>query len=187
MLQFQYDFYNSPAPAALTRVKPSVTPPSPLTPNPKKSRPSPAKYKPTQYITIVVTSSLAKGAIGHGLRARLEVAVMDGRILTYDAVVKLAFSEDQQSRLRYEYSIFEHLAPFKIQGIPIVLGLFEPVEGGPLIMLSKYCGVDLVYSRRVRGTLSVTVHPRERYRLFPIQLRRRPLNKYISEPPSLRY
>lgn len=77
-------------------------------------------------------------------RATLELVTADRSTYAYDAVIKLAFSTEQQGRLRHEYSIFAHLTRSGvISGIPTVLGLFEDMEGGPLVMIMNYGGHHL--------------------------------------------
>lgn len=158
-MQFQYGVYNSPAPAFLIRVKPSLVPmidvPA-VVPHARNLR----KYRVDQYFTIVVTSALARGAVGRGHRAKLEIAVKGDRTLTYDAVVKLAFTPKQQQRLRYEYYIYKRLAHANIAGVPVILGLFTPSDGGPLIMLSNYCGTDLSLQQIEQGSVNVQPHQR---------------------------
>lgn len=81
-------------------------------------------------------------------RAALELVTADGSTYVYDAVIKIAFSTEQQSKLRYEYSIFAHLARSGVtSGIPTVLGLFEDMEGGPVVMIMNYGGRHLNETR----------------------------------------
>lgn len=163
-MTFKHHYYNSPAPVILHRVEPSLHTPDALISktNPKLSNLSRRKYRSNQYISIVVTSSIAKGGTGQVHRANLDVVRADAETHTCDAVIKFAFSKVQQAKLRYEYSIFEHLATSELRGIPIVLGLFEPVEGGPLVMLSTYCGVDLLDCRKLKDSWGLKVSTRER-------------------------
>lgn len=162
MLQFQHNFFDSPAPAAFTRTESSLASPGHFMKNVQAySHTKNRKYKANEYITLIVTGPIAAGAVGHAHRARLEIVTDDEKTLTYDAVMKLAFSEDQQKKLRQEYAISEQMS---VEGVPAVLGLFEPVESGPLLMLSKYCGSNLWISRRKdKFSAAVIVYPPERY------------------------
>lgn len=113
------------------------------------------------YISIIATSYIAAGALGPAHRATLEVVTSTGKKLTYDTVIKIAFSKRQQKMLRYEYSVYEHLASSNVQGIPTILGLFQDELDGPLIMLSSHNGVDLRTSRLRSDRMTVTVLPHE--------------------------
>lgn len=60
-----------------------------------------------------------------------------------DVVVKLAILPFQRTKMRHEYSIYRHLAPFHIKGIPQVHGLFEDVEDSAMALVMSPCGSDL--------------------------------------------
>ncbi|KAG6895895.1 hypothetical protein C0992_011762 [Termitomyces sp. T32_za158] len=114
LVELRSERYNSSAPAAFIR---SGTD--------KKS-----KYGPDDYLSLVLTSEIGKGAIGVVYDARLEI-VIDGCICNARAVVKLAFEEKEVESMRHEYSVYQHLYERGVvDGIPHVFGFFVDIETG---------------------------------------------------------
>jgi hypothetical protein len=157
LIRLQFGVYNSPVPASFLRCGPSLSPvigPSP----PRKAKDT---YLSHEYFTLVLTSQIADGATGIVHGARLELDTSDSQPLTEEIVVKLAFSDKQQKRIRNEYDIYQHLAHAKVVGIPTVLGLFEDLEGGSMALVMSNAGVSL-WKQRVDRAGQVTVSTSER-------------------------
>ena len=58
-----------------------------------------------------------------------------------DLVVKLAFTEENQEKLRHEYTIYRHLAAIGFtENILRVYGLFQDAETGVLAIVMDYGG-----------------------------------------------
>lgn len=152
-LALKHTVYNSTAPASLLRELPTLFPGTAIPPKSSKAHVANRQriYSPHQYITITVTSDLGHGAVGVVHRGSLEVTTAKGVTYSCDAVIKLAFSEKQQDKMRYEYSIYQHLitSGTDVVGIPSVFGMFKDmVVGGPLALVMSFGGTDIWHSRR---------------------------------------
>jgi hypothetical protein len=138
------------------RCGPSLSPaiaPSP----PRKAKDT---YNSHEYFTLVLTSPIAEGATGIVHGATLELETSDAS-LTEEVVVKLAFLDEQQERMRNEYAIYQHLARANVAGIPKVLGLFEDLEGGSMALVMNNAGVSLCEQRADRdGKVKVSASER---------------------------
>lgn len=128
LLELRYGIYNSPAPASFIRL----------------NRGCKATYAPHEYLSLVLTSRIAAGATGVAHEAYMELLASDGTNRRLDVVVKLAFEPEQTTRLRHEFSIYEHLASHGVlEGIPIIYGLFEDVESDALTLVMSNVGTAL--------------------------------------------
>jgi hypothetical protein len=157
LIRIQYGVYNSPEPSSFLRSGSSLSPVvGPLPPRKAKD-----KYRSDEYFTLVLTSEIGDGATGIVHGATLELETSDVQRLTHEVVVKLAFSDEQQERLRKEYAIYQHLATANVMGIPTVLGLFEDLEGGSMALVMNNAGVSL-WEKRADEKGQVTVSPSER-------------------------
>lgn len=128
LINLNYDIYNSPVPSAFLRHGCSATQ---------------RVLSRHQYMSITITSQLGRGATGILHRAKLELEALDDQHLTCDVVVKLAFSEEQRTRMEREYSIYCHLAAAKVAGIMSVFGLFRDIEGDTMALVMTYGGISL--------------------------------------------
>lgn len=92
---------------------------------------------------------MGDGAVGVVYGGTLEYTNIIGNTRTRDAVIKFAFSEKQQERMRHEYLVYQHLVASNVMGIPTVYGLFRDlVADGPLALVLSREGVDLWHARR---------------------------------------
>jgi hypothetical protein len=130
-MYLRFAVYDSPVPATFVRVLP------PTFVHPKLS------MSPNKYMTIVLSSELAQGATGvvHGGTLGMETG---HQRICLDIVAKLAFGDDQQERLKHEYSMYCHLASKGVKNIPTPLGLFKDVEDGALALLLTPAGVPII-------------------------------------------
>lgn len=102
------------------------------------------KYFEHEYFTLVISSTIAQGATGVLHEAELVLKTKEGITLRCKVVIKLAFSAEQQDRMRHEYSIYEHLVSAGIKGVIVdVLGLFKDLEGGPMALIMSHAGSSL--------------------------------------------
>jgi serine/threonine protein kinase len=157
LIRLHYGVYNSPVPASFLRCGPSLSPVISSSP-PRKAKDT---YVSHEYFTLVLTSQIANGATGIVHGAILELETSDAQPLTQEVVVKLAFLEEQQERMRNEYAIYQHLGRANVAGIPKVLGLFEDLEGGSIALVMNNAGVALCEQRTDRSG-QVTVSASER-------------------------
>lgn len=149
-LTFQNTVYHSPSPASFTRqgaaLVHSVISPTRALEFKKLDRGR--KFSPHQYIRFTVTSNLGYGAIGIVHGGELEVTTSKGVTYSCAAVIKLAFSDDQQDRMRYEYSIHQRLAAHNVKGVSTVFGLFQDtLPGGPMALVMSFEGTTLINTR----------------------------------------
>lgn len=155
LIYLQYDVYNSPAPASFIR---------------HDSSSKNLTYEPHEYLSVILTSRIGRGATGVLHSGRLELETSDGRKLVYEVAVKLAFLEEQCTRLEHEYSIYRHLAAANVKGIMGALGLFRDLEGQTMALVLTYGGISLWERDSRRGLpISDTVTPvseSERYIFF---------------------
>jgi hypothetical protein len=101
-------------------------------------------YTPDQYLSLVVGMKIASGATGIVHNASLEVLTASDGIQRLKIVVKFALKPKQQSRLRHEFSIYEHLASSEVKGIPTVFGLFKDTESDTLALVMTHVGTCLL-------------------------------------------
>ena len=152
MVYLRYGIYDSPVPACFIRQT------APTSSDAKKSTPwfppqSPGterKFRPDECMVLIITSEIAEGATGIVHDAKLQVQTSDG-YLTGDVVIKLALRPDQKASLLNEYSIYQHLASKRVNGIPTVLGIFDCKEG-PSILIMTHGGTCLHSGQAVSST-----------------------------------
>lgn len=137
LVRIQHGVYNSPAPASFIRAGRSLSPELGSTKVPRIMR----KYGTTEYITVILHSKIGKGATGVLYNSTLQVYTTKMGLSSHEIVVKIAFEAEQQSRIRHEYDIYDHLASSGVEGyIPRVYGLFEDIEGGATALLMNHAG-----------------------------------------------
>ncbi|KAF7309356.1 Protein kinase domain-containing protein [Mycena indigotica] len=138
-LTLQYGIHCSPAPASFIRAAQCLVHATKRKPNYKP--PIKRSYKPEEYFELLLTSQIGDGATGVVHSANLRVVTKAGSALTHDnLVLKIAFQERQQVRMRHEYAIYQRLAEHGVTGVPQVYGLFEDLEGGAIALLMNNCG-----------------------------------------------
>jgi hypothetical protein len=100
-------------------------------------------YKPNEYLAIVLTSEIRRGATSIAHRGTLRLNNGDG-FVQLEVVVKLAFDNWQQDMLRTEYEIYcRLLSKGVLRGITTTLGLFDDTEAGPCALVMLYAGESL--------------------------------------------
>ncbi|KAJ7173337.1 hypothetical protein C8R46DRAFT_113435 [Mycena filopes] len=141
LLRLHYGQYDSVAPASFLRVGPSLA----EAPHPGLYRPPRAKksYSIHECISLTLRAELGAGACSVVHSGTLSVKLTSGETSVIDVVAKIAILPFQRERLRHEYSIYRHLAPSTISGIPKVYGLFEDMETGSLALVMSPCGSNL--------------------------------------------
>jgi hypothetical protein len=60
-----------------------------------------------------------------------------------DLVIKLAFEEEQKTRMQHEFAVYAHLAKNKVTGVVTVHGLFNDPDSGTLALLMDNAGQNL--------------------------------------------
>ncbi|KAJ7088904.1 hypothetical protein B0H15DRAFT_800842 [Mycena belliarum] len=162
LVHLQYHFYNSIAPASFLRIGASLSGMRRDAPTSSNSPELKESYDAREYIALKLVSELGNGACGvvHGAVAKIQSE--NGDILSMDVVVKVAILPFQRKKLSHEYSIYQHLAPFNIKGIPEVYGLFEDVEDTGLAMVMSRCSSNLWDLRPDPDSVSVFVSPAQR-------------------------
>ncbi|KDQ19051.1 hypothetical protein BOTBODRAFT_171013 [Botryobasidium botryosum FD-172 SS1] len=140
----RYGIYDTISPACFIRTHPSLymhTQPS-LPPSPEK-----LSYRPDEHVTLALISEYKDCATGVVHDAVLEVHTDDGKCQTRSAVVKFAFEEEQQARLANEYQAYERFASKGIQEVPVILGMYRDVDGGPRALIMTHEGSVLPTQR----------------------------------------
>ncbi|KAH8120698.1 hypothetical protein DFH11DRAFT_84658 [Phellopilus nigrolimitatus] len=137
----RYGIYDSVSPACFYRTRPSLyTGAVAQSPPPSRGKLS---YNADEYVTFALISEYESCATGVVHAAVLEVRAHEGQCLTRDAIVKLAFSTDQQERLLNEYRIYSLMAAKNVEEIPVVLGLYKDIEGEPSALVMTHEGTSL--------------------------------------------
>nr|GAT53749.1 predicted protein [Mycena chlorophos] len=165
MVHLQFGVYHSPVPASFIRANLCLVHKSK-----RKSKIALKRsYQPYELIELTLTERLGGGATGvaHGAVARM--ATKDGQTFVQDnLVVKLAFREVPQRRLRHEYDVYRRLAEHAVTGVPKVYGLFEDLEGGTIALLMSNCGTTLWNLRPNKKDLAIFVPQAQRERFAEI-------------------
>ena len=170
LVNLQYGPYCSPAPASFIRLGPSCA--SSLQPNPPPVKKLKIKYGAHEFFTLTLSDQRGEGATGvvHSATLELRVVLPSGdtsMLKRDDFVVKLAFSQDQQKRLRHEFAIYSHLARRGAEGVVVVHGLFSDPDSGALALVMDDGGQNLRQRERERtGEVfprQVTTTDEERY------------------------
>jgi len=58
-------------------------------------------------------------------------------------VIKLAFEEEQKTRMQHEFTVYAHLAKQKVTGVVTVHGLFNDPDSGTLVLLMDHADQNL--------------------------------------------
>ncbi|KIM42836.1 hypothetical protein M413DRAFT_444485, partial [Hebeloma cylindrosporum] len=146
LVSLRYGPYCSPTPASFIRIGSSCAPS--LQPKPPRVQKLKAKYQTHEYFTLMLGQPLGDGATGVVHPAALEIQVKDDTGATSilkrnDLVVKLAFEEEQKTRMQHEFTVYAHLAKKNVTGVPTVHGLFNDLDSGTLALLMDNAGQNL--------------------------------------------
>jgi hypothetical protein len=140
LFRIQHDVFNSAAPASFLRIGRSLSPASHLGSSngaPRMKR----KYAAHEVITVVLHSIIGSGATGVLYSSTLQLFTPKTGLTSYEVVVKLAFEEEQRSRMHHEYDMYRHLASSGVEGcIPRIFGLFEDLEGDVTALVMNHVG-----------------------------------------------
>jgi hypothetical protein len=140
-----------------------VTPPKP---------PAVKKIEAHEFFILTLSDQRGEGATGvvHSAALELRVVLPSGNTSTLkhgNFVVKLAFSQDQQKRLRHEFAVYSHLAQRGAEGVVVVHGLFSDPDSGALALVMDDGGKNLRQRERERTgerfPRQVTTTDEERY------------------------
>ncbi|KAH9487267.1 hypothetical protein JR316_0001337 [Psilocybe cubensis] len=102
------------------------------------------KFNDKEYITLKLLAPLGHGAVGVVHPAQAEVVLSSGAILRENLAVKLAFSEEQQSKLKAEFEIYCRMSRSSdIEGVLDVHGLFYDAESNTMALLMADGGKTL--------------------------------------------
>ncbi|RDB15957.1 Mitogen-activated protein kinase 14B [Hypsizygus marmoreus] len=145
ILRIRYAHFNSEAPASFLRVN-SVRE---------------TTYTPKEYLSITITSEIAAGAAGDVHAATLELLASNGEAVHYDVVVKLAFEPEQQTRMRHEFAVYQHLISSGVKGIPHIFGLFQDAESDALMLVMTNVGLCVWDRRPDKRTAKFTISKSE--------------------------
>ncbi|KDR68681.1 hypothetical protein GALMADRAFT_282866 [Galerina marginata CBS 339.88] len=138
LITLNYGPYCSPAPASFLRCGSSCVPElcQPF------EQTNQSKFSSTQYFELVLGEPLGTGAVGVVHPASLSTFFESGRTLRQSIVVKLAFSDEQKSKLENDFKMYSILASAEepVEGIVTVHGLFEDPESGALALFMEHGG-----------------------------------------------
>ncbi|KAF7296402.1 Protein kinase domain-containing protein [Mycena chlorophos] len=141
LLYLRYGMHDSPAPASFIRSAPCLVSSGDAE---EKTRPSvKRKYLREECIVVILGPQIGTGATGIAHTASLEVVDVQGRMVTANIVVKIAFLAEQQQKMRHEFQVYRRLVAHKVKGVPEVYGIFDDLEGGAIILLMSHCGTTL--------------------------------------------
>ncbi|KAH9487271.1 hypothetical protein JR316_0001341 [Psilocybe cubensis] len=102
------------------------------------------KFNDKEYITLKLLAPLGRGAVGVVHPAQTEVMLSSGVVVKGSLVVKLAFSEEQQSKLKAEFEMYCRMSRLSsIKGVLDVHGLFYDVESNVMALLMADGGKTL--------------------------------------------
>lgn len=143
LVRLKYNIYNSPIPSSFLRCGSSlIHGKGPITFKEPKRK---ASYGETEYVSITLKDKISWGAISVVHHATLSLHTSDGATLTRQAVAKLSFSKANQKRLQHEFSVYTHLSKnIGVNGLLPVYGMFQDMEGGPLMLVLGYGGISLL-------------------------------------------
>ncbi|KIM42885.1 hypothetical protein M413DRAFT_125221 [Hebeloma cylindrosporum] len=146
LVNLKYGPFCSPTPASFIRIGPSCAPifQPELLPMQKLKR----KYLAHEYFTLVLDEPRGEGSTGivHPAALEAQVKLPSGEVSTMKSsnlVLKLAFSNQQQKRLRHEFDVYSHLARKQVKGVIPVHGLFRESDSGVLGLLMDNGGQNL--------------------------------------------
>ncbi|KAH9487218.1 hypothetical protein JR316_0001287 [Psilocybe cubensis] len=119
------------------------------------------KYAAHEYFTLTLLAPLGDGSVGVSHPAQAEVILESGEVITETLVLKLAFNEKTQKRMRHEFDIYCRMSRTGIEGIVDVHGLFFDAESNTLGLLMAHGGETLrnrdfartgIYGEKINGT-----------------------------------
>ncbi|KIM42892.1 hypothetical protein M413DRAFT_444519 [Hebeloma cylindrosporum] len=146
LVNLKYGPFCSPIPASFIRIGPSCAPifQPELLPMQKLKR----KYLAHEYFTLVLDEPRGEGSTGivHPATLEAQVKLPSGEVSTFKSsnlVLKVAFSNDQQKRLRHEFGVYSHLAQKQVKGVVAVHGLFSDSDSGVVGLLMDNGGQNL--------------------------------------------
>ncbi|KAF7299256.1 Protein kinase domain-containing protein [Mycena indigotica] len=169
LLHMQYGIYHSPAPASFIRATPCLVHKTKTKRKEGYSAPIRRSYEVYECLEVVLASQIGKGATGTAHEATARLTTKDGQtLIEKNLIVKLAFREQPQRRMRHEYEIYKHLAEQGVTGVPHVYGLFEDLEGGAIALIMTNCGRNLWDSREDKTKPLTPVAPTQRNRFIEI-------------------
>nr|GAT51746.1 predicted protein [Mycena chlorophos] len=141
LLYMRYGMHDSPVPASFIRSAPCLVSSGDAE---EITRPSvKRKYLREECVVVILGPQIGTGATGIAHKTSLEVFDAQGRTVTADIVVKIAFLAEQQQKMRHEFQVYRRLAAHKVKGVPEVYGIFDDLEGGAIMLLMSYCGTTL--------------------------------------------
>ncbi|KAF8954107.1 hypothetical protein BDZ97DRAFT_1928824 [Flammula alnicola] len=141
LIRLDYDHYRSPAPSSFIRQGPSCVPG--LFNDAFEEPDRKSVYSSSQFMTVTLHAPIGTGAVGVIHRAVIEVETDSGKKL-HRCLVKLGFSEAQQTSMRNEYNMYAHLAKVKtVAGVVRVHGLFQDIETGTMALVMDHGGKSL--------------------------------------------
>ncbi|KAJ3515660.1 hypothetical protein NLJ89_g1619 [Agrocybe chaxingu] len=143
LISLDYGIYRSAAPSSFLRVGPSASQAASGTFKAPKRQ---SKYPPTNYFHATIYGEpIGHGAVGPVHKATIVITLQSGVDCQGEFLIKFAFSEEKQTKLRNEMAIYEHLArASNVEGVVAVHGLFEDVETGTLAMIMDDAGISLL-------------------------------------------
>ncbi|PPQ97039.1 hypothetical protein CVT26_001297 [Gymnopilus dilepis] len=171
LVSLDYGTFCSPAPSSFVRI--GTTCVHGLAPRvitmADRQYPTRRRFETHEYFRLILKEPLGHGAVGVAHPALLELTAESGEVLTQDLVLKLAFSEEQQTLMLNEYRVYEYLSQQKdVEGIVAVHGMFKDPESGTMGMLMDYAGLSLRHreiERESRGEPnSVTEEERQAFK-----------------------
>uniref|UniRef100_A0A8H7Y6M2 Protein kinase domain-containing protein n=1 Tax=Psilocybe cubensis TaxID=181762 RepID=A0A8H7Y6M2_PSICU len=121
------------------------------------------KYAAHEYFTLTLLAPLGDGSVGVSHPAQAEVILESGEVITETLVLKLAFNEKTQKRMRHEFAIYCRMSRAGVEGIVDVHGLFFDAESNTLGLLMAHGGETLrnrdiartgIYGDKISGTVA---------------------------------
>ncbi|KAH9487272.1 hypothetical protein JR316_0001342 [Psilocybe cubensis] len=145
LVSLDYDAFCSPVPSSFIRIGESCKRHSPTVDTDwTKGSNEQKKFNSQEYFTLKLSAPLGHGAIGVVHPAQAEVALQSGGVLKENLAFKLAFTEEQQARLKNEFEIYCRMSrATDIEGILDVHGLFFDAESNVMGLLMANGGITL--------------------------------------------
>lgn len=159
LLYLDYDFYHSSVPSSFIRSTRCL-----VTSGSSESSSSPSvkrSYQQHEYFNVIITSKIRDGATGIIHRGILRATVKGDETLERTVVVKFAFLEDQQRRLRHEYEAYRRLAAHGVTGVLEVYGIFED-RGGSSRARYGHCSTTLCELKPEMARIDPILTPAQR-------------------------
>ncbi|KAF8954105.1 hypothetical protein BDZ97DRAFT_2082013 [Flammula alnicola] len=142
IIRLDYEHYRSPVPSSFIRQGSSCVPG--LFDDSFKEPARKAVYSSSHFMMITLQAPIGTGAVGVIHRAVIEVETDSGEKLSHRCLVKLGFSEAQQTSMRNEYNMYAHLASVQtVEGVIRVHGLFQDIETSTMALVMDHGGKSL--------------------------------------------